>query len=120
MARTAYSSTTAPIRSHQSTEYDAFARITRRLKDATTRGASGFSDLAAALHDNRKLWTLLAADVADTANALPQPLRAQIFYLAEFTLHHSAKVLAGDAQAEALIDVNTAIMTGLRQQEDAA
>ena len=116
MARTAYSSAAAPIRTHQSTEFDAFAQITSRIKSAVSRGKIGFSDLAAALHDNRKLWSLLAADVADDGNALPRQLRAQIVYLAEFTILHTAKVLSGDATAEVLVDINMSVMRGLRQQ----
>lgn len=81
------------------------------------RGEKGFADLAAALHDNRRLWTLLATSVADSKNELPQPLRAQIFYLAEFTLQHSQKVLEGNASAQILIDINTSVMRGLRQEE---
>ena len=56
MARMAYSANTTPIRSHQNTEYDTFAQITARLKASTERGKAGFAELAAALHDNRKLW----------------------------------------------------------------
>lgn len=120
LARTAYSSAKTPIRTHQSTEYDVFAQITGRMKSAMARGGAGFSDLVAALHDNRRLWILLATDVADADNSLPQPLRAQIFYLAEFTLQHSTKVLDGSASAEALVEINTTVMRGLRQQEVAA
>lgn len=118
MARTAYSA--APIRTSQSTEFETFAQITRRLRSAAQRGRPGFADLAAAIHDNRKLWVLLASDVSDAANALPQNLRAQIFYLAEFTLSHSAKVLDGRGNADVLVEINTAIMRGLRRQEEAA
>ena len=57
-------------------------------------------------------------DVAEPTNLLPQPLRAQIFYLAEFTMHHSAKVLKGDASVAPLIDINTAVMRGLRGDQD--
>ena len=70
--------------------------------------------LARAIHDNRSLWTALAADVAIETNPLPRPLRAQIFYLSEFTAQHSRKVLAGDASVDVLIDINTAVMRGLR------
>ncbi len=116
MARTAYANSSAPIRTHQSTEYDAFARITRRMKEAVGKGKPGFPALAAAIHENRRLWTLLAGDVADKENMLPQQIRAQIFYLAEFTIQHSTKVLNGSAGADTLIEINTAIMRGLRQQ----
>ncbi|MCG6903780.1 MAG: flagellar biosynthesis regulator FlaF [Rhodobacter sp.] len=120
LARTAYSSAKTPIRTHQSTEYDVLAQVTGHLKTAIARGRNGFADLATALHDNRKLWILLAADVADKDNALPQPLRAQIFYLAEFILQHSTKVLDGSAGADVLVEINTTVMRGLRSQAIAA
>lgn len=87
------------------------------MKVAMERGAVGFSELAAALHENRRLWILLATSVADSENELPQSLRAQLFYLAEFTLQHSQKVLDGTASADVLIDINTSVMRGLRQEE---
>ena len=114
LARTAYSDATAPIRTERSTEYQIFARITHRLSNASSENIEGFIDLAEAIHDNRRLWTILASDVSDKDNGLSQQLRAQIFYLAEFTEIHSRKVLAKEASVDALIEVNTAIMRGLR------
>ena len=67
-------------------------------------------------HDNRRLWTILAADVSLPENPLPAPLRARLFYLAEFTQAHSRKVLLGQARADILVDINTAIMKGLRSE----
>ena len=114
MARTAYTSSAAPIRNERGVEYDAFARVTHRLKTANPhRNDPAFVQ---ALHENRQLWTLLAIDVADAANDLPQGLRAQIFYLAEFTAHQTTKILSSDANPDALIEINAAIMRGLRQQ----
>mgnify|MGYP000311731850 CR=1 FL=1 len=55
------------------------------------------------------------ADVASPGNALPSQLRAQIFYLFEFTQHHTRKVMDGEARADAVTDINTAVMRGLRQ-----
>ena len=97
------------------TEYDAIAGITRRLQKASDTSGD-MPALARALHDNRRLWTILATDVANADNLLPQALRARIVYLSEFTDHHSRKVLAGKASAEALIDINMAVMRGLRQR----
>ncbi|HBG98205.1 MAG: flagellar biosynthesis regulator FlaF [Rhodobacteraceae bacterium] len=114
-AATAYAAA-APIRTHQDTEYDAFAQITHRMRRAARAGRKAFPDLVAALHDNRRLWTILAVEVADEANALPRDLRARIFYLAEFIAQHTPKVLTREAGAEALIEINTAIMRGLRGQ----
>lgn len=120
MAQRAYS---APVqnqtRSPRGTEYAAFARITAQLKAAhqSTDAARAFPMLASALHQNLKLWRILAIDVADTNNALPAPLRAQVFSLYEFTDKHTRDILAGHTDAEALIEVNTAIMRGLSQTE---
>ena len=72
------------------------------------------------LHENRRLWVLFAGDVASKDNLLPDTLRAQLFYLAEFTLQHTSKVLDGTASVDVLIEINTAVMRGLRQQEIAA
>ena len=112
-ARKAYAPAQSHLRSFKSIEYQAFNEIIGRLTAAANGSAGSFPELASALHDNRALWSILAADVADPENALPQQLRAQIFYLAEFTEHHSRRVLRGEANADALIEINTAILRGL-------
>ncbi|WP_240664778.1 flagellar biosynthesis regulator FlaF [Paenirhodobacter ferrireducens] len=114
MAKTAYENPAQPIRTLRATEYEVFARVTRRMKQAEAR--ADFVELASAIHDNRRLWTILATDVALPQNPLPAPLRARLFYLAEFTQAHSRKVLLGQARAEVLVDINTAIMRGLRNE----
>ena len=113
-ARAAYGAPAAPIRTPRTVEYEAFARVTARIKAAAAKGKPGFADLAFALHDNRRLWTTLAADVAEADNGLPQQLRAQLFWLSEFTDVHSRQVLAGEAEAAVLVEINTAVMRGLR------
>lgn len=118
-ARSAYAATAAPVRTPRATEYDAFARITRRLK-ASGRDRKHFPALAAAITDNRKLWTLLAAEVAEPGNGLPADLRARIFYLAEFTEHQSRRILRGEATADVLVEINTAVMRGLSDPGAAA
>ena len=114
LASTVYGDSHSAVRTPRQDEYRAFALVTHRLATASAEGRSGFPQLAAAIHDNQRLWTALAADVALGDNALPASLRAQLFYLAEFTGAHSRKVLSGDAEVDALIDVNTAMMKGLR------
>ncbi len=113
-AQQAYSSSAqSPLRTDRSAEYQALSEIIRRLNRAAKEGGTQFAELAAAIHDNRQLWTILASDVASTDNALPETLRAQIFYLAEFTEQHSRKVLKGEADVSVLIEINTAVMRGL-------
>jgi flagellar protein FlaF len=119
-AQNAYGQTNHSIRTLRGTEYDAVARITHRLKSAAAREPLDMTELAGAIVDNRSMWTLFASEVADGDNPLPQELRARIFYLAEFTAEHSRKVLSRSASADALIEINTAVMRGLRDRSDAA
>ena len=120
LAQTAYAAPTAPTRTGRGLEYDLFARITHRIKSAAeSDGRRAKGAMIRALYDNRRLWTVLATDVADPGNRLPADLRARLFYLNEFTQTHSRKVLAGEASAEVLIDINTAVMRGLRAEQGA-
>jgi flagellar biosynthesis activator protein FlaF len=113
-AEAAYSSNKTIIATHRGSEYQAFARATHQLSKAIE--SDGFIELVVALEENRKLWSVLANDVLKEGNALPRQLRAQIFYLSEFTRQQSLKLLgkAADADAEALVDINKAVMRGLR------
>ena len=120
LARAAYSQTSAPIRTDRGTEYEIFARVTHKLRAAAARGKPGFAALAEAVHQNRQLWTLLAADVADGGNALPRDVRARIFYLAEFTQEYSRRILSKGASIAPLVEINAAMMRGLRSRGGAA
>ena len=118
-AQAAYRTAAHPIRTPRGAEYEAFARVTSRLKAAASEAATRsprFRELAAAIHDNRRLWTILAADAAGPDNLLPKELRARILYLAEFTRQHSGRVLREGAPARPLIEINTAVMRGLRDR----
>lgn len=116
-AERAYSDNIAPIKSDSQIEYDAFARISRQLNIAVQNKKNDFPAFAKALNENRMLWRILAIDVADKANALPQDLRAQIFFLAEFTEAHTKRVLAEGAAIDPLTDLNLSIMRGLNSRE---
>ncbi len=112
----AYAQREAPTRSLRSVEYDLLALSTQRLTAAWSRRIEDFSGLAAALTENQQLWLTLAADVSDPENGLPTALRARLFYLYEFTVHHSRAVLDGRGSVGVLADINTAVMRGLRGQ----
>jgi flagellar protein FlaF len=117
-ARSAYGETDRSGLRPRAAEYRLFARITHRLADAA-RAAAGaapdhFPRLAAAIADNLRLWNALAVDLARPGNALPEALRARLLSLAIFQVRHSAAVLEGRAAAGALVDINAAIMRGLR------
>lgn len=118
-AKRAYAPNQTATRTDRSVEAQLISQITARLRHASKDKKTDFPKLVAALHDNRRMWATMAADVADRGNALPKELRAQLFYLAEFTEHHSGQVINGTADAEALIEVNTAVLKGLNGQSAA-
>jgi flagellar biosynthesis activator protein FlaF len=113
-AQRPYSRANTPMRSTRSIEYDILARSTKALTTAARHKGHDFAGLAAALHDNQRLWSTFAADVADDDNGLPQALRARLFYLFEFTVTHTRSILDGQASVDVLVDINTAVMRGLR------
>lgn len=119
-ARSAYSRKEFATRSPRTLEYELLAQATQRLSQAWGARARDFSALAGAINDNLRIWTTLAADVADPANGLPPALRARLFYIYQFTEKHSRDVLSRGASVEVLTDINTAVMRGLRGEAGAA
>ena len=95
-------------------EAKVFAEVTAALIQAARAGKSGFSDLVLALHNNRMLWDTLVADLALESNQLPSPIKANLIQLGHFVRQHSVRILSGEEDAEPLIDVNRAILAGLR------
>ncbi|MGB0497875.1 MAG: flagellar biosynthesis regulator FlaF [Rubricella sp.] len=117
MQATAYARRVEHQPTPRAVEYEAFARVTAALGTAKS---GPFAALATALHENRRLWDMLAADIAGDANELPVELRARIFYLAEFTRLQTGRILAGEAEPDILVEINTAIMRGLRAGPEAS
>ncbi len=113
-ARSAYARPEAPARTSRSVEYDLLARTTQRMSHSWGLRKDDFPAFVEALADNLRLWSTLAVDVAQPENGLPSALRAQLFYLYQFTTEHSRAVLKGAASVEVLVDINTAVMRGLR------
>jgi len=114
-AQSAYGSQARTIKTPRDIEYDLMAAITGRMQAARgDDGPGAFPALAAAMHENRRLWSAFALDLADDGNQFPRELRARLFYLAEFISHHTDKALSGTAPSEVLVDINLAVMRGLR------
>ncbi len=114
-SETGYGRATRALGTDRDVEYRVFGQVTGRLRHALREDAP-FAELAGALHENTRLWTALAADLARPDNALPEALRAQLLSLAIFSVKHGQRVLAREAAAEVLVEINTAVMGGLRGQ----
>ncbi len=105
------------VRTARDAEYDVFSRVTRMLRQAEAVGHG--PDWIAAVDKNNQLWTILASDLADPGNKLPDPVRAGLLSLAGFALRHGHLALSGKVGITPLIDINLAMMRGLRQEAPA-
>jgi flagellar protein FlaF len=117
-ATLAYQRPDAPVRTARKVEYDLLARTTQRLSATWARRADNYPAFVEALGDNTRLWSAFAVDVANPSNGLPSALRTQLFYLYQFTTEHSRAVLENGSSVEVLVDINTAVMRGLRGPGD--
>jgi flagellar protein FlaF len=54
--------------------------------------------------------------VADDDNDLPEDLRARLFYLYEFTNHHTRLVIRKKESPVPLLEINMAILRGLKNE----
>ena len=74
----AYNQPAAALRTPRASEYDIIARITSQLALAHLKRAENRPGLLEAVYRNERLWSALAADVADPGNQLPAPLLSLI------------------------------------------
>ncbi|MEM1138460.1 MAG: flagellar biosynthesis regulator FlaF [Pseudomonadota bacterium] len=113
MSLQAYQATQKTVESPREAEYRIFGQVTSAL----VRAEENTDDLKAridAVGDNRKLWSALAMDCATEGNGLPDVLRAQIISLSIWVGKYSTEVMTAKASMEPLIDVNRAVMEGLK------
>ena len=111
-----YAENAVSTRSDRRAEYEIIGKVTQQLRDRAIDRKSNFSALAEALHINQKLWTALVVDIADPKNPLPDDLKARIIYLAEFTAHHTRRVLREKASVLPLLEINMAVLRGLKTE----
>lgn len=113
-AQDAYGQNAIHMKSPRDAEYEAIARITHRLRNATMNRKTNYPAFVMALHENNRLWTTLAAELAQPDNGLPKELRARLFWLAEFTGSETRKLLLDEGDVGILIEINAAVLHGLR------
>jgi len=74
LTRNAYGDATRVMGTPRNVEYQVFSQVTGQLNRASAAGRP-FGELARALHENLRLWTIIVTDVTSTGNGLPVPLR---------------------------------------------
>lgn len=109
----AYGSAIRQTEDPREIEYRVLARATALLESASAEDA-GPSLLPSAVHENRMVWTAFAADLAGEGNSLAETARARLISLARWIFAESDRVLRERKSPLALIDVNRAVMAGLR------
>jgi flagellar biosynthesis activator protein FlaF len=120
MSLRAYQQAAQRAESPRDIEYRLFGEVTRALIDAAAADPKDLSTRAKALDWNRRLWSALALDCANSSNGLPPELRASIVSLNLWVMRHSSAVMRGAEAFDPLIDVNRSIMQGLRPMTEAA
>ena len=116
MSLRAYQRAAERAETPRETEYRLFGEVTRSLMAAAEGPVDDLQAQVKALDWNRRLWTTLASDCSRTENGLPMGVRAQIISLSLWVTRHSSAVMRKKESFQPLIDVNRAIMEGLRTQ----
>lgn len=115
LANNGYDNSVKSTANPRNIEYQAFAYVTKALSTLDKKAFDYFVKKQEALYNNLKLWRVVAVEVSDEKNQLPADLRANLFYLSEFTRHHTAKIHAGETDdPSVLVDINKMVMRGLR------
>lgn len=96
----------------RATEYRLISGVTQQLIEAKEQGWQG-AELMPPLHQNRKIWSMLAILCGSPGNKLPTDLRASIISLSLWVDRHTSDVMRQRDSIDALISVNCAIMEGL-------
>jgi len=120
MSLQAYQQAATRAENPRDMEYRLFAQVTRALMDVAKLDKSEVGKRADALDWNRRLWMVLGADCANSANQLPAPLRASIISLSIWVGKHTSLAMRFQEDVEPLIEVNRMIMQGLASNSSAA
>lgn len=94
-------------------EYALFRQITEALESVSATTEFAPAEWADAISRNQQLWSLIAVDLLNPANALADELKRSLLYLSEYVRRTSLKVLAGEDGLSDLIEVNKTVMAGL-------
>ena len=113
MSVRAYQQAAQRVEPPRDVEYRLLGEVTRALMDAAKLDPKDFGGRIDALDWNRRVWSALAVDCSSSENGLPAPVRAQIVSLSIWVGRHTSAVMRREADIDALIDVNRAIMQGL-------
>ena len=116
LAGNAYKSTTKATATPRNVEIQALSRLNGDLGMTEKKKSQDFPAYVKALSNNLKFWSIIGADAASSGSPLPAQLKAQLFYLYEFTQDHTLKIIRGDKTltVDPLVEINTNVLNGLK------
>lgn len=121
MSYSAYKFSPQAASDGRDTEYRLLAQVTARLMSLHEQAVAGTADkrsiVDAALW-NRNIWAALRTDLLSEGNQLPKQLRASLVSIAIWIEKECMKVMDGQGDLHALIEVNRNIMAGLKPAQD--
>jgi flagellar biosynthesis activator protein FlaF len=114
MSIRAYQNAAQRTRSPLETELWCFDYVNRQLTQARDGGDTRAR--IAALHDNFRLWSYLMGDLQTPENGLPLDLKRQLLTLAAWSMRYCMDAMTSKKPLDPLIDTNTEIAQGLKEQ----
>lgn len=111
----AYQETKRAFADPKDGERAVFERVTAQLREAAQL-QSRTEAFHQALLANRRLWAAVVADVGHPNNRLSQATKESLISLGLWVQQESTAAASGKSDLSALIDVNEAIIGGLRKQ----
>ena len=115
-AYNAYQSKQTNFEDSRHTEYRLLVQVTAAL----LASQENKHDLRPRIHAaqwNRDVWAALRIDLMSEMNALPTDLKTALVSLARWAEDESLRVIAGNGDMDALIEINRNIMAGLKPQD---
>ncbi|MGC1465494.1 MAG: flagellar biosynthesis regulator FlaF [Pseudolabrys sp.] len=100
----------------RSLEADLLLKAASRLQAIHDAWDAKHTELGAALHFNRKLWTIFLSEVTSATNPLPVEIRQNVANLGLFVINQTMSVLTNPQprQLSSLILINRELAAGLR------
>ncbi len=114
-AAQAYGAVARTVATPRETEADKLLFAAQQLAGVRDAWETKKFDLPAALLNNRKLWSVLIADVTSPDNPLPQELRQNVANIGIFVMKQTVSVM-DDPKPEklgSLININRELAAGL-------
>ena len=99
------------------TEYRLLAQVTAALMSVKDKADADIRERVDIALWNRDVWAALKADLSSEGNNLPHQLRTSLISIASWVEKECMRIVEGQGDLNALIEVNRNIMAGLKPHQ---